>query len=285
VRWTLLTERLIDPLIRFIAPNEGSCVAFTEKLISDGSVGVPSASDAVVHCRLDQKGRVTAAIMQSRGGVFYPVLSDEPDPSIGDEALRLIRRHGRRIYSVMGKDRDVDALVAAFRRPPSQIIEYHHMIQQEPPRDFPLPRLPEHMTIHTASVADAEALFDIQRQYEIEEVLLPGSEFNRSASLRHLRETLATQIVLYGELDGKAIAKAGTNARGLFFDQIGGVFTEPGLRSRGIGTRLMTKLLGLIAAQSKSASLFVKGENAPAIRLYRNLGFGIQGGFRIVYYR
>ena len=284
MRWTLLTRELLDPLIRFLGPVEAGCVGFTETLLSNGSLQVPPRTEAAVHVRIERAGDISGAILQTVGGVFYPVTSPVR-PQIEREALESIRRRGRRVYSVMGKEDDVTALERALGRAPEQAVDYAHMVQREVARDYPLPRLPERFTMRGATVSDTNHLFDIQRQYEIEEVLLPGSTFDAAATRRHLRETLLRQIVLVAEIDGTPVAKAGTNARGLFYDQIGGVFTEPELRSRGISTKLMTRLLARIAADNKSASLFVKWENEPALRVYRNLGFGVEGGFRISYYR
>jgi ribosomal protein S18 acetylase RimI-like enzyme len=47
----------------------------------------------------------------------------------------------------------------------------------------------------------------------------------------------------------------------------------------------MLRLLGRIATDHKNASLFVKMENAPAITMYRNIGFAVEDRFRISYYR
>jgi predicted GNAT family acetyltransferase len=139
--------------------------------------------------------------------------------------------------------------------------------------------------IRVAREDESRHLFDIQKKYEIEEVLLPGNTFNASATIRHLKQTLREQVVLVAELDGVAVAKANTNARGVFYDQIGGVFTEKALRSCGVGTALMLRLCELVAKDHKSATLFVKEENGPAQKMYRNIGFAVESGFRISYYR
>ena len=282
--WFLLDDDLLDPLLRFLGPREAGCVSFTEHLIEEGRPCVPDGSNAAVHVEVGENAEVVAAVMQRPGGVFHPVLS-EGRQEFTAGLLARIRHHSRRVYSVMGRTADVLALEELFRRAPLQAVDYVHMVQHDPPQPVPHPRIPDELRIRTATPLDTEHLFDIQRQYEIEEVLLPGNAFNAAASRQHLRETLRRQIVILAEIAGVAVAKAGTNARGLFFDQIGGVFTEPRLRSRGISTVLMTRLLSELARQRKSASLFVKHENQPALRLYRNLGFGEEGGFRISYYR
>jgi predicted GNAT family acetyltransferase len=86
------------------------------------------------------------------------------------------------------------------------------------------------------------------------------------------------------ELGGVPVAKAGTNARGFTTDQIGGVFTRPDLRHRGAARAVMTALLEHVRRDRRQACLFVKKDNAPAIRLYLGLGFDVRGEYRISYY-
>lgn len=282
--WVLVDDELLEPLMRFLGPLEAGCVSFTEKLVEQRRLGVPPRREYTVIARLERGQRVSGAILQSHSGLYYPVL-DPARPVVEAEAVRRLSRSTRRIYSIMGRTDDVRALEDAVRRPPLQYLDYHLMAQADPPPEIPLPRVPRDMQIREASERDARRLFDIQKKYEIEEVLLPGNTFSPTAAMHHLKQTLREQLVLVAELDGTPVAKANTNARGVFFDQIGGVFTERALRSRGIATALMLRLLDRLASESKNASLFVKKENAPALRMYRNIGFAVEDGFRISYYR
>jgi predicted GNAT family acetyltransferase len=260
------------------------CTAFTERLLNNDQVTIPDPREYRVLIRIDPSGRLTGAILQSRSGLYYPVLA-ETSCHVEEEVLDALRRTTRRVYSLMGRRADVSALEQILPRRPAQAVEYHLMTQEEPPPEIPLPRLPRDLVITLSGVDDAELLFPIQKLYEIEEVLLPGSSFNAAASLTHLRQILAQQIVVHGTIHGTAIAKAGTNARGLFYDQLGGVFTDSSYRSRGVGTALMLRLLSYIAAEQKTATLFVKMDNAPAIAMYRSLRFQVLDDFRISYYR
>jgi predicted GNAT family acetyltransferase len=282
--WVRLNEQLLDPLMRFLGPLEAGCVSFTEKLTEGKRLSVPPRTSHSVVVRLERGAVVSGAILQSHSGLYYPVL-DPARPVVEAEAVRRLARSSRQLYSIMGRSADVLALEEALRRPPQQYLEYHLMSQSSPPAERPLPRLPRGMTIREVRADEARHLFDIQKKYEIEEVLLPGNTFSPGATMRHLRQTLRKQLVLVAEIEGTAVGKANTNARGVFYDQIGGVFTERALRSRGVGTTLMLRLLGRIATDHKNASLFVKMENAPAITMYRNIGFAVEDRFRISYYR
>lgn len=282
--WITVTDEFLEPLVRFLGPVEAGCVSFTEQLVGDRRLSLPDRRSATVLARVERGDTITGAILQNHNGLYFPVL-DPTRPVVEAEAVRRLGRSSRLVYSIMGRTNDVRALEDAMRRSPQQYLEYHLMSQADPPPEIPLPRLPRGLTIRRVGESETRHLFDIQKKYEIEEVLLPGNTFSPTATMQHLKQTLRTQVVLAAELDGVAVGKANTNARGVFFDQIGGVFTERALRSRGIATALMLRLLEVIATASKNASLFVKKENAPALRMYRNIGFGIEDGFRISYYR
>ncbi|MFW5813987.1 MAG: GNAT family N-acetyltransferase [Spirochaetota bacterium] len=282
--WVRVNDELLEPLMRFLGPLEAGCVSFTEKLVHRRRLALPADREYTLIARLERGERVTGAILQSQSGLYYPVL-DPGSPVVEADAVRRLSRSTRRIYSIMGRSGDVRALEDAFRRPPLQYLEYHLMAQADPPPELPLPRVPRELRIREACERDARRLFDIQKKYEIEEVLLPGNTFSPTAAMHHLKQTLRDQVVLVAELDGTPVGKANTNARGVFFDQIGGVFTERALRSRGIATALMLRLLERLASESKNASLFVKKDNAPALRMYRNIGFAVEDEFRISYYR
>ena len=282
--WVRLNDELLDPLMRFLGPLEAGCVSFTEKLIHDHHLSVPSRRAFSVVVRLERGLSVTGAILQNLSGLYYPVL-DPAKPVVEQEAVRRLARSSRQLYSIMGRAQDVTALENALMRPPVQYLEYHLMSQAEAPPEVPLPRLPRDMTIREAAPDEARYLFDIQKKYEIEEVLLPGNTFSPSATMHLLRKTLRDQVVLVAEIERTPVGKANTNARGVFYDQIGGVFTERALRSRGIGTGLMLRLLKRIASEHKNASLFVKKDNAPAQTMYQNIGFAVESEFRISYYR
>ncbi len=282
MRWSLVDADRLDPLIRFLGPREAGCVAFTRRLIDRGRIIVPPRRRYRILVRL-AGDRITGAILQDTSGLYYPVI-DPACPGIEPDAIRLLERGSKRLYSIMGIGDDVLALETAFERPVKQTVDYHLMVQSQPAIDTRSARLPRGLAIHTATVDDADRLFGIQKKYELEEVLLPGSIFRDDACMHHLVETLRREVTLYATLDGIAIAKVGTNARGIFFDQVGGVFTEPHLRGRGIATLLMERLLETIAADRKSGTLFVKKENGAALRMYSNLGFRLENEFRISYY-
>ena len=54
------------------------------------------------------------------------------------------------------------------------------------------------------------------------------------------------------------------------------IFCDPDYRRKGITTRLLTYVFGkLFEANAQCARLTVYGDNLPAIRLYRKLGYSV----------
>jgi predicted GNAT family acetyltransferase len=102
--------------------------------------------------------------------------------------------------------------------------------------------------------------------------------------MKLLRASLREELVYEAERDGVPVAKAATNARGFTVDQIGGVYTTPRERGKGIGGLVVTALLREVFAEKKGACLFVKKRNFPAIALYERLGFSYVTDYVISYY-
>ncbi|MFA6507026.1 MAG: GNAT family N-acetyltransferase, partial [Treponemataceae bacterium] len=152
------------------------------------------------------------------------------------------------------------------------------------PRPEALAAGSESLIIRRAFAADAELLFPLQAAYEIEEVVPVGGIFAPAAVRLAFERSIKERIILYAVMDGKAVGKAGTNARAYTRDQIGGVFVDPAYRGRGIATRLVAELAAILRAEGRKAVLFVKKRNAPARAAYEKVGFVPTEDYRITYY-
>ena len=131
-----------------------------------------------------------------------------------------------------------------------------------------------------------DKLFDLQKYYEIEEVLPEHDVFSEGLCRLHLKSVLRTQYVAAVLLpDGTVAAKAGTNALGFHSAQIGGVYVKREFRRRGYAFGALYRVLKNVFAVKKAAVLFVKNTNVPALSLYRALGFKKRNGYIIAYFR
>ena len=220
-----------------------------------------------------------SAVLITRSGLVLPALRDgRPLPP----ALRsLIERICRNPQTVMGTRSDVLRVQELLGRGYA-IVDYTLMTLQA--ADFRRPELPSDLRVRRARPRDARRLFELQRAYELEEVLLDRSRFDGALCRRLLQRSLQRELIYFGSVGGHPVSKAGTNARGFAVDQIGGVFTAPARRRCGYGGAVLTALLRELFAAGRSAALFVKPNNETAVRLYENLGFAARDDYRICYY-
>lgn len=251
-------------------------------------------SDRLLRAPLDRRLRAggrfyllpgVAAVYHGPGGFFYPV-------GLGDAGLRpgelpaLRRQIGPfvRPHSIMGQRTDVDLLAGAFGNLRWYTVDYHLLVLSR--GRYPDVTPPPHPSLRVVvpTRRDVSRLIPLQVAYEVEEVLLPGRTSNLAVSRATLTESLTQQLVLIAEAGGAVVARVATNARGVQWDQVGGVYTDPSWRGRGVAKWLMTHLLAKLEAERKDASLFVKTANRAAQQLYRGLGFTFESDFRISYY-
>ena len=81
------------------------------------------------------------------------------------------------------------------------------------------------------------------------------------------------------------VAKAGSNAQGFHWFQIGGVYTLPAYRNKGLAAAAVAHLINTHSAESHGFALFVKTANTAALRVYEKLGFEQCGLFRMSYWK
>lgn len=237
--------------------------------------------------RLKKGGRFytfeeNAAIYHGPGGFFYPndIRPQAPD----EETLRRYFGTFIRLYSIMGQREDVHALTRCFAGTPGVSIDYH-LLKRDNPAAISIPEPPHRdIEIRVPAPAAWKKLLPLQIAYEVEEVLLPGRRANPAASKASLTDSLKNQLVLVAYYQGEAIGRVATNARGYTYAQIGGVYTDPAWRGRGLARWLMSHLIYRLGENGHGASLFVKPENVAALRLYKRLGFSFESDFRISYY-
>jgi GNAT superfamily N-acetyltransferase len=249
-----------------------------------GRAGLPSRLEAtvLVH-RLGEE--TTAALLLTSGGLLLPLLPAPGRGGLAPPRFPHWRALVHNLHSVMGPLREVSWAESNLPFPAHVSVDYHLMglerSDYRPPAQAPDPA---GLELREAGPQDARGLYPLQRDYELEEVLIEPGHFDPQACLANLRRTLRRQIVFLAELGGRLVAKAGTNARGFDADQIGGVFTVEDERGRGLARRVMAVLLERIFREKSLASLFVKKLNPAAVALYHRLGFRELEDFRISYF-
>lgn len=143
--------------------------------------------------------------------------------------------------------------------------------------------------VKKCSLEDKNFLIELERKYRLEEVVINQKEEDDKIIHFVLNKALTTQCIFCAMKieNGKlfAVAKAGTNAQGKNYFQLGGVFCREEFRNRRIAFFVIQHLLQYIHSCEKKASLFVKVKNEPAKKLYKNLGFTETGKYAISYFQ
>jgi uncharacterized protein len=303
--WRRADRADIPALTAFLAAREERCAGFTGRLVKDGELRLPPVLRGAVWIRAERGAEPRAgaapdgaaptrgtappqgaaplrgALLCHPSRLAFPIL---PDDVSSDRALALASGSWRPA-SAIGLAADVSRYEAALRLEAKAAVAYRLMARRLGSGAAPAAgRLPRDIRMRRALSSDLEALLPLQEAYEREEVLTPIHEFDEAACRASLARALERQLVLLAEEGGTAVAKAGTNARGLAVDQVGGVYTLPARRGRGLAAALVAALLAEIEGAGRSSSLFVKPHNAPAMSLYRGLGFVEIEDFRAAYY-
>jgi len=281
--WRLANRGNVRRLMQWLRKDEWRHVALSSRLKGNG---VKSMFGRMAGDRLwigEKNGKVGAALFISRFGVVLPVFSDEhSDEATSDFLSAIITSHRNRIYSVIGMEYSVMEIERRMYRLPPDVQNYRMLVRDN--STVVQKSGMKNLVIRRVTPSDADALWPLEKAYQIEEVLRKGNYLNELSARAHLINTLKEQEVYMATFDGLPIAKAGTNAQGIGYDQIGGVFVDAGFRNRGVAVCIVQQLLQSIAKRGKKACLFVKDSNAAALRLYRNLGFQDRGTFRISYW-
>ena len=131
---------------------------------------------------------------------------------------------------------------------------------------------------------DLESLLPIQKEYMNSEVAPFGKKATDAEISMSLRQILKNQLCLALYSDGEIVAKANTNAIGINWIQLGGIYTHPLYRRNGYAWQLISAILRRTSKAGKKAALFVKDINVPAMELYKKIGFTNSGLYTIGYY-
>ena len=141
------------------------------------------------------------------------------------------------------------------------------------------------LSIERATENDLTELFPLQLDYENTEVAYEGRPINPAVCKLSLRARLTTEYIYKVSADGHIVAKAGTNAQGFHWLQIGGVYTLPAYRNKGLAAAAVAHLISTHSAKTHGFALFVKTANTAALRVYEKLGFEQCGPFRMSYWK
>lgn len=280
--WENAEKENLKDVLQFLIPREYACSSLTSRLHTGGIPVWPGRKVQILMCRDENRNIHGIVYLENTGMLFSALSSSCIDDRLIEQLFGKMKLPPGKIHTCMGVKKDVEPIEKKLPGKPV-FIDYFLMAEEVPrtARTYGESSL----TVRRADQSHTKLLFPLQEGYEKEEVLIRPEHFNAERCFRLLKKALTKHIVYFGCLGGTAVAKAGTNALGFLWYQLGGVYTLPQYRNRGYGKEVTRYLLDEISEKKKKATLFVKINNAPAIKLYRSLGFRIQTNFRISYYR
>lgn len=280
-----------DPNIYFLTKNNTqSTVAERQRTVAKRSATVLQRSAAVNQ----RSAAVNSVSFNDIIGVLYidkTIFHCIPDPSQIDKAsltnrlCSLLASKGHQIKCISGEAQTTRLIVQCLvdtTGEPYQTNHYNLMTVENVVS--PLEELCNGDEILRCSENDLEELFPIQKMYMNEEVATYGRKVSDAEVTIGLRQILKNQLCLALQSDGEIVAKANTNAIGINWIQLGGIYTHPLYRRNGYAWQLISAICRRTSKAGKKTALFVKDINVPAMELYKKLGFTNSGQYEICYY-
>jgi hypothetical protein len=286
MRWFPAAKDDFTGITNFVSRYEYLSVSLSSRIYTEKGFIWPERAHFHI---LKRSGRFLGTVYQNAFGLVLPLLDPDLECSGSSIPLRGLQLKRRKIHTIIGTQNSVEAFAELLPRH-RRIVDY--LLMTRPLDNGPVspvewwaeldPKIPSGRLLR-GRARDASPLFPLQEGYEKEEVLLNPDHFNAQKSLKSFRRNLEEQITYYYTVEGLPVAKASTNAMGYRWCQLGGVYTLPEFRCRGIGRIVVGKLLRELDRLGYRSVLFVKTENAAAINLYEKLGFQVCRPYRIVY--
>jgi ribosomal protein S18 acetylase RimI-like enzyme len=292
-KWIQFDNQYTDLCFQFLEKNENINVSAMTSFLSYQRQFFPRKKPMYILFDGTQE-EIVGMIIYSVNGSCLAVFSEKFKLEILNQAFdELFKQSNQRFFSLLGPKATIDAMIHpilhARKKAVHFRVEYKTLCLDQ---DYGLSnikiktneKLKENFVLKRLFVSDLEKILDLQIAYEKEEVLIPGHRLNPGFTEKQLRQALKIQH-MYGLFYKKTlVSKVSTNSLGHNFDQIGGVYTKPEFRNKGLASYLMYYLIEDIFSRNKGLSLFVKTKNASALALYDKLGFREFGPFSIAYY-
>jgi ribosomal protein S18 acetylase RimI-like enzyme len=278
LHWQKMKKRDAAVSEALLRDRENWCVAACGRFLKHGS-----SKDSVWILRKKNAG-VSALIIQAKRSLLPVFRSQENIPP-----LRFLRSFfgAVPVHSLQGPLADTVALENALMELGLEVkeqIDYDLMYIDGPPDESCFSAGPPNLILRRPLGADIDALAALQAGYEQEEVLPRGAVFHPAASRLNTEHILAGRQILAAEIHGRLVGKINVSALSFTRFLVGGVYVHPDFRGLGIARRMAAEFVRLLVAQGRGVTLFVKKSNPAARSVYRRVGFGILGDYRISYY-
>lgn len=195
----------------------------------------------------------------------------------GTRATRLPRRR-----HLVGARATLEAFEPEFTRllpPPRLVRDQLYLVMRS--RSMGAHRLPE---LRPAEPGDEALLFESGVALRKEELDEDPLRVDALAYRRHVQTECRQGTTFVWRRGDELCFRATIGALSAVVAQISAVYTAPALRNRGIGTRGVGELCHRLFERVDHVSLFVNEFNAPALAVYRKLGFRLHAPWRSLFW-
>ncbi|MCR4790612.1 MAG: GNAT family N-acetyltransferase [Treponemataceae bacterium] len=286
-----LNSSNLNEAIAFIEPCEENSVALMGRLV-DGSWEKGIYSYYLIYEKNGLASKdLVCVIMHSKGGLIQHCIKNPEVFADDSDFLECVRPifENKSLYCVMGETRGCrlfEKLITTILPQKKVREDREYLLLLYNPQNLPDELLDKKFDfdIVRCGIEDKDQLFPLQKNYDIVEVLPKGKAFSAELCRKNLELMLKTEMIYAIQEDGKFVAKAGSNAIGKNYIQLGGVFTDADYRGRGMAQCLVSHLAKEVEKSGKKSVLFVRVKNESAKAAYRKAGFTYENDYLITYY-
>jgi RimJ/RimL family protein N-acetyltransferase len=137
--------------------------------------------------------------------------------------------------------------------------------------------------VRRATAADLDALVPMIAAYRVEDGLSRRGDDHSAWIRTHTKERVESGNLFVIESGGRLLFTGAFNFSGRHGSGLGGIYTEPPARGRGLASRAVADMCRMALAVGPVATLHVAQGNRPAIRAYEKAGFRTAGTFRLTF--
>jgi uncharacterized protein len=207
-----------------------------------------------------------------RTGAVLPVADDTAVLNVLANHLVARKDVLPRRFQVIGTRESVELFAARLEHESlaPRILRSQHYQRLDRDRLAPFEPLPE---LRAARLSDYDLVLESGARMRSEELEEDPLVSDRMGYARRVEEECREGATWLWTDDRGLCFRASVSARTPDAAQISGVYVPPERRGRGIARRGMSELCARLFADSRSACLFVNDFNAPALEVYRRIGF------------
>jgi predicted GNAT family acetyltransferase len=218
-----------------------------------------------------------------QSGAVLPLGEDEEALRLLGEQARLRLSHLPRRFQVIGPADAVAPFLQRFVLTAAEprLDRAQQYLVLEAGALAPFERLPD---LTPASAADEPLVAESGARLRLEELDEDPRDVDAAGYRRRVTEECRDGHTYLWKDEGGLRFRASVSAITADAAQISGVYTPPERRRRGYALRGLSELCERLLPRTRAACLFVNDINAPALSLYRRMGFRRHLAWRSLFY-